>query len=149
MSSQNVLRAGVVLMWVAVLIGIGISVALAGSLPAPLQDWVVGEAQRDLALHEVALAAVGLAVVFMTALASVGLLFLQRWAAYLFLACVVSGVVASVFTGPSVEQGPEGAMYDVANVLSGLVLGLAFFTNALRPHGERVDSARPDSSAPR
>ncbi len=38
-------------------------------------------------------------------------------------------------------------MYDVANALSGLVLGLAFFTNALRPQGERVDSARPDSSA--
>ena len=55
--------------------------------------------------------------------------------------------MASVFTGPSVEQGPEGAMYDVANALSGLVLGLAFFTNALRPHGERVDSSRPDSSA--
>ena len=139
MKTQTILRVCVVLEWVVYIIGVGLSFVLQDSLPTPLKDWLVAEAERDMAAHELVLLG-GVVVLLLAAIvASVGLLFLQRWAAWLYLFSFIVGCLLSLFYGPVVEHEVADVVGDVAIFLSGLVLGLAFFTDALRTGGVRAE----------
>jgi xanthine/uracil permease len=140
MKTQTILRVCVVLEWVVYIIGVGLSFVLQDSLPTPLKDWLVAEAERDMAVHELVLLGGGVVVLLLAAIvASVGLLFLQRWAAWLYLFSFIVGCLLCLFYGPVVEHGVADVVGDVATFLSGLVLGLAFFTDALRTGGVRAE----------
>jgi len=133
------LRVCVVLEWVVVIIGLGLSFALEDNLPTPLKDWLVAEAERDTAAHDVVLLGGGVVFFLAAVVSSLGLLFLQRWAAWLYLLSVIFGCLLSPFIGPVVEHGVADAVDEAAIVLSGLVLGLAFFSDALKTGSVRAE----------
>ena len=133
MRPSTVLRICVVLEWVFVGVAIALSFLLESTLPAPLRDWLAtqAEAEGDLAPHEIALF-IGMIPVLVCVLAgSIGLLFLKRWAAWLYLISVIIGYLLVPFMGPTVEHGVVDAFYEMATLLSGLIIGLAFFSDAL------------------
>jgi hypothetical protein len=60
----------------------------------------------------------------------IGLFFYQRWAAWLMLAVLLLFSLQVIFS-PSVEPGLLTFVGSWSDVVTGLVLGLAFFTDAL------------------
>lgn len=67
--------------------------------------------------------------------ASIGLLLLKRWAAWLFLLTTAVAYTLMAFLGPTVEHGVTSAVNGAFSVVTGVILGLAFFTDALPARG--------------
>jgi diacylglycerol kinase len=62
----------------------------------------------------------------------VGLFLYQKWAAWLFLALSVLGTMLMLLE-PTVESGISAFFTDLDTTLGGVILGIAFFSNALEP----------------
>jgi hypothetical protein len=58
----------------------------------------------------------------------VGLLVFWNFARHLFLSACVLFLVITPFIGPYITSGANQALYNVVNVLSGLILGLVYFS---------------------
>ena len=132
MRSSTVLRICVVLEWVFVGMAIALSYLLESSLPAPLRDWLAADAEANLAPHEVAVLIAMIPLLIGVLIGGIGLLFLKRWAAWLYLIAVIIGYALFPFMGPTVEHAVADAFDEMATLLSGLIIGLAFFSDALR-----------------
>jgi hypothetical protein len=135
MNNRRVLRICVVLEWVVVIVGVGLAFVLEGSLPDPLKAWLKAEEERGLGQSDYALLCGGVLALVMAILSSVGLLCLRRWASWLYLLAVVLGCLTSLFGGPVVQHVIPDVVDEIAVTISGLILGLAFFSDALRPRG--------------
>jgi hypothetical protein len=133
MRHSTILRACVVLEWVLFVLYIALSFALADNLPAELRAWQDADAERHRDLHEWATLATGLLCLLAAFVASVGLLFLQRWAAWLYLASKVVEYLVYPFSGPTVEHALADTAEELGILVSGAILALAFFSEALRP----------------
>ena len=79
----------------------------------------------DLATGSLSLA---LAVFFVS---MVGLFCYQRWAAWL-MAVVIAVFSIQLLFSPTVEPGILSYLGSLSDILTGLVLGIAFFTDALQ-----------------
>ena len=137
MRSSTVLRICVVLEWAFVGVAVALSFLLESSLPAPLRDWLAADAEADLAPHEAALLVAMILAMVCVLVGSIGLLFLKRWAAWLYLISVIIGYALFPFMGPSVAHGVADVVGDLATLLSGLIIGLAFFSDALRVRNDQ------------
>ena len=128
--SRLVLRV-ILLAWFAVVVlSIGLSIVSDKLLPAELADWQKQHSAGELGLTDVAgllfwLAGLGLLLISMA-----GLFFYQRWAAWMFLGVILVFSLQVLFN-PTVEPGLLSYLGGWSDVLTGLVLGLAFFTDAL------------------
>jgi type IV secretory pathway TrbD component len=131
MGAKTVLRGAIVLEWVCVLCSVGLSFALAGHLPAPLQAWRTQDFERGLTGQEMLVGAAMVVVLLAGVVASLGVFLLQRWAAWLYLTTRFVGCLLLPFTGPTVEHALTDAVDEVGTLLSGVVLGLAFFSGAV------------------
>jgi hypothetical protein len=146
MNPQKALRICVVGELVFIMLSIVLGLALESWLPGPLQEWLAAEADTDLTLDDGMLAAFGLLLLLSSIVASVGLFCLQRWAAWLFLFNVLAGYLLLLRTGPIIMHPVEATVDEIATLFSGLVLGLAFFTDALTRH-EDVEAVDADEGA--
>jgi hypothetical protein len=112
---------------------VSLIIALAGDgfLPKELADWKAaqepdGEGAMFLALLLISPLLLALAA------SLVGLFLYQKWAAWLFLALTVLGTVLMLIE-PAVESGISAFFSDLDTTLGGVILGIAFFSNALEP----------------
>jgi urea transporter len=133
MQTATVLRLGVVFEWVFVALAIVLSFMLESRLPEPLREWLAADAESDPEAREFLVLALLILVLLWWLTGSVGLLFLKRWAAWLYLGAAIVVHPLSCLLGPTVEHGVTMLFSNVSLVLSGLILGLAFFSPALRP----------------
>jgi cell division protein FtsW (lipid II flippase) len=131
MKVSSVLRLCVVGELILVVLGLVLSSWLENRLPPPLRDWLAAEAEREATVIEQCLFPVLGLVLVLSLVASIGLLFLRRWAAWLYLISLGLGSMLFPFTGPTVEHPIPDALDDLSLVCAGLILGLAFFTDAL------------------
>lgn len=144
MSSSTLLRICVVLEWVLVGLAVGLSVLLESTLPAPLREWLTADAEGGFSLQDMKLLVVLIPILACAFVASIGLLCLQRWGACLYLIALVVDLVTLPFMGPTVEHALVSAVGQLTVLLSGLIVGLAFFSDALRArpgHAEPVPAA--------
>jgi len=143
MRIQNILRLVVILEWVFLITGLALSFALEGTLPLELRNWLASESERPLRLSDIALLLVGVPLLIADIVASVGLLFLQKWAAWLYLVSNVGGYLFLPFTGPSVDHAVADTMDEISTLLTGVVLTLAFFTTALEQRKRNAEPPPP------
>lgn len=127
------LRLCVVFEWVFLALGIGLSFMLASRLPEPLREWLASDRERDPATRDFLALALFIPASLCWLAGSVGLLFLKRWAARLYLGAILVLIPLDCLFGPTVEHAVTMLYFNVSLVLSGLVLGLAFFSPALQP----------------
>jgi hypothetical protein len=150
MTPSGVLRICVVLEWAFAGLGLALSLLLESSLPDPLRHWLATQAQWDIGFLEVILLVVMITTVLCALVGSVGLLLLKRWGAWLYLASLIIAYVVLPLLGPSVEHAITETVADIATLLSGLILGLAFFSDALRAHNaeplRRANRRQPSRS---
>ena len=112
---------------------VGLVIVMAGDsfLPKELADWQAAqETEEDGALL------LGLVLIFPLIIAwvasSVGLFLFQKWAAWLYLAFAVLGSIF-LLLDPRVESGVAAFFSDLDTLAGGIILGIAFFSNALEP----------------
>lgn len=125
-----VLRVVLLALFAIIVLSIGLSFFSDKLLPAELAEWHRQNADGELGLTDVFgllfwLAGLGLVLISMA-----GLFFYQRWAAWMFLGVILLFSLQVLFD-PTVEPGLLSYLGGWSDVLTGLVLGLAFFTDAL------------------
>ena len=110
---------------------VGLVIVMAGDsfLPKELADWQAAqETEEDGALL------LGLVLIFPLIIAwvasSVGLFLFQKWAAWLYLAFAVLGSIFLLLE-PNVESGVSAFFSYLDALAGGIILGIAFFSNAL------------------
>ncbi len=136
MNTKNTLRVFVILEWILIIGAISCSVALESRLPHELQNWLVSEEAEGNTI---------IAFLFIPALigalvGSIGLLFLKRWAAWLYLVCTI--IVAVPDGQPVVEDSITAAADEISILLAGIIIGISFFSNALSEVGNQNTSPK-------
>ena len=110
---------------------VGLVIGMAGDsfLPKELADWQAAQETEDEGAW-----LLGLVLIFPLIIAwvasLVGLFLFQKWAAWLFLANAVLGS-AFMLLEPNVESGVSAFFSGLDTLAGGVILGIAFFTNAL------------------
>jgi uncharacterized membrane protein len=131
MSARIVLRLLVVVHLLLVVLGVGLSFFDEHLLPPALADWKAAHAPSDdLSLLEFAWFASWLMWMTLYVVACVGLLCLQRWAAFMLLVLTVVGF-AFTLTEPNVTSALLAVLDDAAMLCMGALLATCFLTDAL------------------
>jgi len=129
--ARLILRFLLVALFGLIVLSIGIAFVADKLLPEALADWVHQESSGEWGIADI----IGLlfwgAGLFLFFVSMVGLFCYQRWASWL-MAIVVAVFSLQLLFSPSVEPGILSLLGSLSDVVTGLVLGLAFFTDALQ-----------------
>ena len=134
MNQQHSRLALRILLVAAVFFGfVGMLIMLAGDgfLPKELADWKAAQENDDEGAMLVGLLLISPLLIALAA-SIVGLFLYQKWAAWLFLAITVLCTMMMLLE-PTVESGISAFFTDLDTTLGGVILGIAFFSNALEP----------------
>ena len=129
--ARLILRFLLVALFGLIVLSIGIAFVADKLLPEALADWVKQENSGEIGIADI----IGLlfwgAGLFLFFVSMVGLFCYLRWAAWL-MAVVIAVFSIQLLFSPTVEPGILSLLGSLSDVLTGLVLGLAFFTDALQ-----------------
>jgi hypothetical protein len=126
-----ILRTALLALFALTILTIGLAMISDKLLPQELADWHQREAAGDFGFTDILgllFWGAGLMLYFVS---MTGLFFFQRWAAWMMLIVLLVFSVQVIFS-PSVEPGLLSYLGGWSDVLTGLVLGLAFFSDALK-----------------
>jgi hypothetical protein len=130
--ARLVLRFLLVALFGLIVLSIGLAFVADKLLPEALAEWVHQESAGEFGVGDI----IGLlfwgAGLFLFLVSMVGLFCYQRWAAWL-MAGVVAVFSLQLLISPTVEPGILSLLGSLSDVVTGLVLGAAFFTDALEP----------------
>jgi len=127
MKLKVVLRAAVIAQWGVIFAVVPIALLRQPHLPPELYAWVVSESKHPIDL----IATISITNLLLYLVASVGLCFLKRWAAWLYL---ISAIVSLSFDlrGPKVQGAIDAFGSEITSILAGIVIGVAFFTDVTK-----------------
>ncbi len=132
MKRTTVLRALLILQWILIVAGVALSLALESHLPVELQAWLKAQADGSITTTDWLLLFLGIPLLVVMIVGSVGLFMLRRWGAWLYLITTSLGTTLMPFTGPTVDHVVADAVDEIALIFSGVVIGIAFFGNVLK-----------------
>ena len=117
----------------AFLFFVGLVIILAGDtfLPKELADWQAAQQAEEEGAFILGFILI-LPLIITWVASMVGLFLFQKWAAWLYLAITVIGSVFMLLE-PTVESGVAAFFTYLEAHVSGVILGVAFFSNALEP----------------
>ena len=128
--ARLVLRISLLALFAFVVLSIGLALVSDKLLPTELAEWHHRNGAGDLGFTDILgllFWAFGLLLFFVS---MVGLFFYQRWSAWMMLGVLLVFSLQVLFS-PSVEPGILTLVGSWSDILTGWVLGLAFFTDAL------------------
>lgn len=129
--ARLILRFLLVALFGLIVLSVGIAFVADKLLPDPLAEWVHQQNDGDFDFADI----LGLLFwgggLFLFFVSMVGLFCYQRWAAWM-MAVVIAVFSVQLLFSPTVEPGLLSLMGSVSDVLTGLVLGIAFFSDALQ-----------------
>jgi hypothetical protein len=134
MRASTALRIALMGEIVLAVIAIALSLLLSSTLPPELQAWLERETEPGLSAREIAAYGGYVVALALWVGGLVGLLMLRRWGAWLYLAATTVGYLSIiVHAEPVVEVPVADIVAELATILCGVVLGLSFFSDALKP----------------
>jgi hypothetical protein len=133
--ARLVLRFLLVALFGLIVLSIGLAFVADKLLPEALADWVHAENGGEFEIGDIFALLFWGAGLFLFLVSMVGLFCYQRWAAWL-MAVVIAVFSIQLLFSPTVEPGILSLLGSLSDVLTGLVLGLAFFTDALQQAGD-------------
>ncbi len=136
MKTLTLLRALLGLEWALTVVGVVLSFSLQSYLPPELQAWLEGQSDSGVTSSDFVLLFLGGALLIVMIVASIGLCRLRRWGAWLYLATTFLFTAFMPFMGPTVNHALADAVFEFALILSGAVIGIAFFGNVLQQTGK-------------
>jgi hypothetical protein len=133
MNAFAFLRISLALEWGFVIASIAVDLLLESTLPETLRAWDEEHDSTAFAPYQFALLLSVFPLLLASFVGTVGLFFRQRWAAWVYLISLVNAHLLTAFLGPTVSTGPGGALEAAGFLCSGFSIGLAFFSDALKP----------------
>jgi hypothetical protein len=117
---------------VITILGLVVSFAGESSLPAPLRDYLALESrsEADLTASDVALVVVGIPLLVALVVSIIGLYCFWRFARPLTVIAWIVGLILQVFVGPTVDSGLATSLYELAAILTGIILAVIYITPA-------------------
>jgi Zn-dependent protease with chaperone function len=128
--ARLVLRVCLLALFALIVLSIGLAVVSDKLLPTELAEWHHRNNAGDFGFSDVLELMFWGAGMLLFFISMIGLFFYQRWAAWMMLAVLLVFSLQVLFS-PSVEPGLLTFVGGWSDVVTGLVLGLAFFTDAL------------------
>ena len=125
-----VLRAALIALFALIVLLVGLSFVSDKLLPDELAEWQHRASSGDFSLADAFGLIFWLGGLTLTFVSMAGLFFYQRWAAWMLLVVMMVFSLQVIFS-PTVEPGLLSYLGGWSDVLSGLILGIAFFTDAL------------------
>ena len=132
MDAKSVLRVSIIAQWMLLIISLIVSFFFDSSLPPELQDFVSKQSDPTSALPVLLMFAISDVV------ASIGLLYLKDWARLLYLVNYVLG--SALMLGPHVMTNIDYLLEGCIHALSGLIIGISFFTGVISKKMDSVES---------
>ncbi|MBM3869181.1 MAG: hypothetical protein FJ384_09670 [Verrucomicrobia bacterium] len=129
--ARLILRFLLVALFGLIVLSIGLAFVADKLLPDALADWVHQENAGEFGVGDIFGLLFWGAGLFLFFVSMAGLFFYQRWAAWM-MAVVIAVFSVQLLFSPTVEPGLLSLMGSLSDVLTGLVLGLAFFSDALQ-----------------
>jgi hypothetical protein len=136
MKHKTVLNYCLATEWICIVAGVLASFALEAHLPQPLQAWLAQEAETPLGVEDNVMLVACFPLIISMVVASVGLFAGRKWAAWVYLVTSVLGILVMTLTGPTVAHAIPDTLDDISVAMSGMVIALAFFTDALEKVAE-------------
>jgi hypothetical protein len=128
--ARLVLRFLLIALFGLIVLSIGLAFVADKLLPDTLAEWVHQENGGEFQVTDILALLFWGAGIFLFLVSMVGLFCYQRWAAWM-MAVVVAVFSLQLLASPTVEPGILSLLGSLSDVITGLVLGAAFFTNAL------------------
>ena len=130
--ARLVLRFLLIALFGLIVLSIGLAFVADKLLPDTLAEWVHQENGGEFQVTDILALLFWGAGIFLFLVSMVGLFCYQRWAAWM-MAVVVGVFSLQLLASPTVEPGILSLLGSLSDVITGLVLGAAFFTEALEP----------------
>lgn len=128
--ARLVLRFLLVALFGLIVLSVGLAFVADRLLPEPLAEWLHQENGGEFGLADLFGLLFWGAGVFLFLVSMVGLFCFQRWASWM-MAVVLAVFSTQLLLSPTVEPGILSLLGSLSDIVTGLVLGVAFFTNAL------------------
>ena len=129
--ARLILRFLLVALFGLIVLSIGLAFVADKLLPDALADWVHQGNAGEFGVGDIFSLLFWGAGLFLFFVSMAGLFFYQRWAAWM-MAVVIAVFSVQLLFSPTVEPGLLSLMGSLSDVLTGLVQGLAFFSDALQ-----------------
>jgi hypothetical protein len=140
MLTKRALRFLIVAEILLAIIGGVLTVFTTSLLPEELQVYEQAVAEADYTAREWVLLGVGIALLVLVLISSIGLFVFWRPARLLYLMTLIVGVLLAPFYGPYVDAGWGTLFEEVAMIISGVILALIYYS-PLRDLYERPRTA--------
>ncbi|MEK7855071.1 MAG: hypothetical protein AAB288_03200 [Acidobacteriota bacterium] len=128
MPSRGFLRTLIVAEIFLGIISIFVSLLTESSLPEPLRAFLEAESEAEVTAREMMMLAVGIPLIVLLFVSSIGLFFFWRPARILYLITVGIGLLLTPFFGPYVDAGWGTTFEEAAVIVSGVILALVYFS---------------------
>ena len=115
---------------VITILGVVVSLVGESSLPAPLRDYLALQSDADLTAGGIALVAMGIPLLIALVVSIIGLYCFWRFARPLTVIVWIVGLILQVFAGPTVDSGLATSLYELAAVLTGIIIAVIYITPA-------------------
>ena len=125
-----ILRVSLLALFALLVLSIGLAIISDKLLPDELAEWHRRNNATDFGVSDILGLLFWGAGVVLLLISIIGLFFYQRWSAWMFLGVNLVFSLQVLFS-PTVEPGLLSYVGGWSDVLTGLILGLAFFTEAL------------------
>jgi hypothetical protein len=129
--ARLVLRFSLVALFALIALSIGLAFVADKLLPEPLAEWYRAESSGEFEFSDLLTLLIWGAGVCLFFVSMAGLFFYQRWAAWMMVVVLALFSLQLLFS-PTVEPGILSYLGSLSDILTGLVLGTAFFTDALQ-----------------
>jgi len=126
MSDKNIFRS-IVLLSLLLSVGSGLyDLVFSSELIDAL--WAVAyESDLDSQSDGIVMNIIYATIFLLLILAMVGLLLFKWWGRVAFLLCGIVGFPVIAMSGPQIYSGMSGVLYDLSNILSGVILVLIYY----------------------
>ena len=128
--ARIVLRFALVALFALLALSIGLAFVADKLLPETLAEWYRADSAGDFEFTDLLTLLFWGAGVLLFLVSMAGLFFYQRWAAWLMVAVLAIFSLQLLFS-PTVEPGILSYLGSLSDIITGLILGISFFTEAL------------------
>lgn len=128
MPTKGLLRTLIVAELLIAIISVVVSLFTEFMLPEPLRAFLEAESEAEITMRDVVMIAVGIPLIILLLVSSIGLFFFWRPARILYSLAVILGLAMTPFFGPYVDAGWGTTFEEASIVISGVILALIYFS---------------------
>ena len=122
--TKNKFRALIIFNLLLLVVSTIIAIYFNDTLPPALNEFIKNKMENEPETVDVS----GLILALIALTGIVGLLFFTKWSRPVFLFGVISTIIITIFTGPTVLTAQETFIYELSSLIDGVIITLSYFS---------------------